>query len=145
MKLKEGYDINVINDYNKFVTNKINYVSNKLNIDINKYKPAGANLGDISYSSNSINFLFKCMRLKDENMKIIDEYFSRFGYKINRIKKANLTGRPIFNFVEIGGDDVIGYGAVPSKYMEIINNACRKGITIWHNHSNIGNYNLDNK
>jgi len=28
--------------------------------------------------------------------------------------------------------------------MEEINNACRKGVTIWHNHANIGNYNLSN-
>lgn len=38
----------------------------------------------------------------------------------------------------------MGTGDVPSKYMDIINNACRRGVTIWHNHDNIGNYNLDN-
>ena len=34
---------------------------------------------------------------------------------------------------------------IPSKYMEIINNACRRGVTIWHNHANVGNFSLDNK
>ena len=28
--------------------------------------------------------------------------------------------------------------------MDIINNVARNGVTIWHNHDNIGNYNLDN-
>ena len=28
--------------------------------------------------------------------------------------------------------------------MSEINNACRKGVTIWHNHDNVGNYSLDN-
>ena len=37
----------------------------------------------------------------------------------------------------------IGYGDVPSQYMEIINQACRKGVTIWHNHANVGNFSLN--
>ena len=39
MKLAEGYDKTVIEDYNKFVQGKIKYVSEQLQIDINKYKP----------------------------------------------------------------------------------------------------------
>lgn len=66
------------------------------------------------------------------------------GYKINRVKTPNITGRTYWNYVEIGSSEDIGYGDVPSNFMEIINNACRKGVTIWHNHSNVGNFNLDN-
>ena len=47
-------------------------------------------------------------------------------------------------YVEIGKNESIGFGSVPTSYMEEINNACRKGVTIWHNHDNIGNYSLDN-
>lgn len=39
MKLAEGYDKTVIEDYNKFVQGKIKYVSEQLQIDIDKYKP----------------------------------------------------------------------------------------------------------
>ena len=39
LKLKEGFDINVINDYNKSVEEKIKKVSKELEIDINKFKP----------------------------------------------------------------------------------------------------------
>ena len=28
--------------------------------------------------------------------------------------------------------------------MDTINNACRRGVTTWHNHANVGNYALDN-
>ena len=28
--------------------------------------------------------------------------------------------------------------------MDIINKICRNGVTIWHNHANIGNYSLNN-
>ena len=84
------------------------------------------------------------MRCKTEYMLRIDDYFTRFGYKIDRVKNANLTGRNTFNYVEIGSSESIGYGTLPSEAMETINNAFRKGVTIWHNHANIGNYNLNN-
>ena len=84
------------------------------------------------------------MRVKTEYMKIIDSYFSRFGYAIRCVELPNITGRRYWNYVEIGSSEEIGYGQVPSKYMDIINNACRKGITIWHNHENIGDYTLNN-
>ena len=39
MKLKEGYNQKVIDDYNAFVENKIKYVSKALDIPIEKYSP----------------------------------------------------------------------------------------------------------
>lgn len=104
----------------------------------------GGNNGNINYASNRIVFTFREMRVKDEYMRIIDDYFTRFGYKINRLTSPNITGRTHWNYVEIGSTDSIGYGTVPSQYMNDINNACRRGVTIWHNHSNLGNYSLNN-
>lgn len=102
------------------------------------------NAGDVSFSQNIIRFKFMHMRPRKEFLEIIDDYFTRFGYKINRVKVPNITGRTYWNYVEIGASEDIGYGDVPSNYMEIINNACRKGVTIWHNHANIGNFALSN-
>jgi hypothetical protein len=105
----------------------------------------GTNTGDVNFSTLATNKIsIYCMRVKDEYLHIIDDYFTRFGYKINRVKVPNIIGRTYWNYVEIGASEEIGYGDVPSKEMDIINNACRKGVTIWHNHDNVGNYNLDN-
>lgn len=104
----------------------------------------GQNTGDVNFLIGKNTFTFRCMRAKTENLKIIDDYFTRFGYAINKIEIPNLTGRKEFNYVEIGQVEEIGYGQVPSVYMDIINKACRRGVTIWHNHSNLGNYSLDN-
>jgi hypothetical protein len=84
------------------------------------------------------------MSIKQEYARIIDDYFTRFGYAIKRIVSPNITGRTYWNYVEIGSSEEIGYGEVPAKYMEQINNVCRRGVTIWHNHENVGNYSLDN-
>lgn len=100
--------------------------------------------GDVLWSMDRNTFVYKQMRAKTEYLKIIDDYFTRFGYKIVELTNPNITGRPYWNYIEIADGEEIGYGSVPSQFMEIINNACRRGVTIWHNHNNIGNYDLDN-
>lgn len=100
--------------------------------------------GDIIWTANRNKFSFRQMRAKTEYMKIIDDYFTRFGYAVRKLETPNITGRKYWNYVEIGPSEEIGYGEVPTKFMNIINNACRKGVTIWHNHENIGNYDLNN-
>lgn len=104
----------------------------------------GQATGDVLWACNRNKFTFREMRVKNEYLKIIDDYFTRFGYAIKSLELPNITGRRYWNYVEIGASEEIGYGEVPSKYMDIINNACRRGVTIWHNHTNLGNYNLDN-
>lgn len=89
-------------------------------------------------------FSFREMRVKTEYLKVIDDYFTRFGYAIRKLEMPNITGRQNWNYVEIASSEEIGYGDVPNKYMDIINNACRRGVTIWHNHANVGNYSLNN-
>lgn len=100
--------------------------------------------GDISFSASSMGFTFRQMRVKTEFLRIIDDYFTRFGYAIKKIDNPHLTGRRYWNYIEIGVNESIGYGSVPSKYMEEINGACRKGVTIWHDHSNLGDFSLNN-
>ncbi len=102
------------------------------------------NGADVITASNKNNFHFYKMSIKQEYAKIIDDYFTRYGYKINRLKTPNITGRNIFNYIQIGADEVVGSGTLSNAYMDVINNICRSGVTIWHNHSNMYNYNLDN-
>lgn len=102
------------------------------------------NAGDVTFSTNQNCFHVERVTIRQEYAKQIDKYFSRYGYKVNDVKIPNITGRANFNFIEIGKDDCIGYGNVPPKYMEEINNIARQGVTIWHNHTNLGNYNIAN-
>lgn len=104
----------------------------------------GLNTSDASYSADLITFVFKRMRPKAEYLKIIDDYFSAVGYKTNRMKIPNITGRTYWNYVEISSADSIGHGSIPSEALNTINEIFHKGVTIWHNHGNIGNYELNN-
>lgn len=107
------------------------------------------NSGDITYSLGQCDVIAHKMTIREQYARCIDDFFTRFGYKTNRLKYPNQDGRAIFNYVEIGKSEIIGYPiiqdkSVPAESMEIINNIYRSGVTLWHDHSNIGNYSLDN-
>lgn len=103
----------------------------------------GSNQGDFNFAGTR-GFNVQRRSIKEEYAKIIDDYFTRFGYKTNRLKIPNITGRTYWNYIEINSGDELGYGSVPNNFMTIINDIAHKGTTIWHNHTNIGNYNLNN-
>ena len=108
------------------------------------------NSGDVTYAYNKMSPTYYKMSIRSEYAAIIDDWFTRFGYKINRVKLPNQIGRRYWNFVQIGSSENIGYSpsnasrSVPAASMEIINTIYRNGTTIWHDHANIGNYSLDN-
>ena len=107
------------------------------------------NAGDVTFASDQMYFSYFKMSIKREFARKIDEYFNKFGYQVNEVKSPNVTGRPYWNFIQIGSYENIGYPtnttmAVPANSMEKINNIYRSGVTIWHDHANIGNYSLDN-
>lgn len=107
-------------------------------------KMAGSNNGDVNYAAGSLKFYFYKMRLCDEELKTIDDYFTRFGYKVNVNKIPEFNSRTYWNYVEIAHGEAIGYGEIPAEAMETINNIFRNGVTIWHHHSHLGDFSLHN-
>lgn len=104
----------------------------------------GQATGDVSCASNDIGFMYTFMRAKTEFLIEIDSFFTRFGYKVIRNKIPNITGRQNFNYIEIGQGETFAYGEVPANSLYEINQIARNGVTIWHNHENIGNYDISN-
>lgn len=109
-----------------------------------------ANQGDLNFVFNLNRFKIMHMRPKLEYISRIDNYFTRFGYAINDTVTPLLNSRTHWNYLEIGEFEEIGepnnYNniSINSKDMDQINQICRNGVTIWHNHNEIGNFNLEN-
>ena len=106
-------------------------------------------VGDVTFAYDKLAPTYYKMRIREEYAMIIDDWFNRFGYKINRVKVPDQIGRTYWNYIQIGSSECIGYSSnttrsVPASSMEVINNIYRAGVTIWHNHANIGNYSLNN-
>ena len=102
------------------------------------------NSADVNVASGNNTFHFYKMSVKAEFGRVIDAYFTRFGYKVNSLKVPNITGRTYWNYVEIGAGEDVAFGDVPINAMESINNIFRSGTTIFHSHDNIGNFSLNN-
>ena len=106
------------------------------------------NAGDVNFSQDKCCFTFLPKCIKPEYARIIDDWFTMFGYKTSRLKIPNQTGRKYWNYVQIAQGETIGVTvdsiSVPSASMDIIDSAYQRGVTIWHDHENIGNYSLNN-
>lgn len=103
------------------------------------------NSGDVNFSyENDGGFSLYNMTLTYSYAKRIDDFFSRFGYKVNEIKTPNLNSRTKFNFIKVGGLDELISGDIPAADLDEINAIFRKGVTIFHDYSTFGNYTQTN-
>lgn len=86
--------------------------------------------GYTNVSLNRYGFLLEEKTIKAEIARSIDEYFSAYGYKVNRVKEPNITGRPSWNYVKTIDSKVIG--GAPTPYLTKIKNMLDNGVTFWH-------------
>ena len=100
------------------------------------------NGGDINVCDHKNGFYFYKMTIKEEYARIIDNYFSMFGYKINRVKVPNITGRSNWNYVKTINCNFDG--DIPQTDLNIIKAMFNNGVTLWHNPSTIYNYSNSN-
>jgi hypothetical protein len=100
------------------------------------------NSGSANVAKGWQDFYCKCKCIKAEYARIIDEFFTMYGYKVNRVKTPNLTGRTYWNYVQT--NDCIITGAIPYEDKIQLEQMFNRGVTIWHSGSGIGNYSQDN-
>ena len=107
-----------------------------------------SNTGDIMAGMRELETYAYGMSITYQFAQRIDQFFTRYGYATNKLKYPNQSGRAVFNYVQIGAGENIGFSgntiSVPPEAMETINKVYQAGVTIWHNHDNIGNFDLAN-
>lgn len=70
---------------------------------------------------------------RDEVRNTIYNYLFRFGYSDNKYGAPNLDSRYWFNYIEC--EPVLRSGKIPAKYLRIIEERYREGVTIMHYHN----------
>lgn len=100
------------------------------------------NTGDVTFSSGNLDVIAYKMSVRNEFAKIIDDFFSAFGYKINTYKIPNITGRRNWNYVKCDGINITG--DIPQEDMQEIKSLFNNGITLWHNTSTFLDYSQNN-
>lgn len=100
------------------------------------------NAGDFLWSKYRSPFTYMPMCIKPEYARCIDEFFSQYGYKCNRVKTPNITGRRNWNYVKTIGCYIDG--DIPQTDMEELKVLFDRGITFWHNPATFADYSQNN-
>ena len=95
------------------------------------------------FSTGAKKFYADNLCIRPEYARIIDDYFSMFGYATHRVKVPNIFGRPYWNYVKTQGV-VLDIANAPQPYVQKVMDCFNRGITFWHDPANVGNYSLDN-
>ena len=100
------------------------------------------NSSDIMFSAGNITPIFYRTCIRAEFARIIDDFFSMYGYKTNRVKTPNLNNRSNWNYVKTINCNFIGN--IPQNDMQKIKDLFNNGITLWHNASTFLDYSQSN-
>lgn len=98
--------------------------------------------GNADWVSEKMLFKYKKLTIRAEYARIIDDYFTMFGYATHRVKVPNRNSRPHWNYIKTVG--CVIEGSVPADDVVKICALYNNGITFWHNANEIGDYSLDN-
>lgn len=96
----------------------------------------------VNVKANKQTFTFYFKTVTAETAEQIDNFFTMYGYKINRVMVPNIHTRPGFTYVKTVGCLIDGKICAEdsAKIMSIFD----KGITFWADRDNFGNYSVDN-
>ena len=100
------------------------------------------NSSDVSASLKTTRLHFYRMGITNEYARCIDSYFDMYGYKTNKLKLPNLTGRANWNYVKTIGANI--EGDIPEDHLNEIKTLFNTGITLWHNPSTYLDYSQSN-
>lgn len=86
--------------------------------------------------------MFHQICIRPEYAKIIDDFFSRYGYKVSSLKTPSITTRKNWNYIQTVGATIPAEmpADVESKICSILD----RGITFWHNPATMLDYSKDN-
>lgn len=102
----------------------------------------GASAGDANLAHSTYGFLLQSVTIRQEYAKTIDDFFSRYGYRVMSNETPTLQNRSNWDFIKTV-DTSIG-GNVPAIALAEIRAAFEKGITFWHSASSFGDYSQTN-
>lgn len=117
------------------------YNAKKQDIDSQAPQLTGSSSPTADFCLGYTDFTFSTMHIRSEFARIIDEYFSMFGYQTNRVKKPNITGRQSWNYVKTSNCNFAGN--IPVDDLASIRKIFDNGITFWHT-QNVGDYTQSN-
>ena len=100
------------------------------------------NSGDITFSSGNMDIPLYKMTVRQEYAKIIDQFFSMYGYQVNTVKVPNITGRTYWNYVKTIGANI--EAELPDYFLNELKAMFNNGVTFWHDPTKFLDYTQNN-
>lgn len=100
---------------------------------------------NLNINFETFGYEFYVMGITAQNAKIIDDYLTRFGYRVDVIKIPELHSRKRWNYVKTKECEIHareGQGA-PTEALQRIQDMFNAGVTLWHVDS-VGDFDDDN-
>lgn len=94
----------------------------------------GTSDGCLDLKYQSFGFIFYVMAIDGNHARVIDDYFTRYGYQINEIKQPELRGRRYYNYIKTRDCMITPRGDyyAPNEALTSIGDMFNSGITLWH-------------
>lgn len=139
-----------INGSSNILNNTMNLVAQVKTASTQPNHAHGQQSSSVFCAMGYQGFHYMPYRIQGQFAKIVDDFFSMYGYKTNRLKVPNRNGRKAWNYVKTCGCNLTG--SAPADVTASLVNIYDKGITFWrctdlsagNPFTRVGNYSLDN-
>lgn len=98
--------------------------------------------GTAAQASNMYGIWVGRMSVNAQQAEIIDNFFSRYGYAINKVDTPQIHTRTEWTYIKTV--DCTCHGSIPVDSEKNIENIFNSGITFWVNPAHVGDYRYDN-
>lgn len=102
----------------------------------------GGSSGSNAWSNDQMDYYASRMSCTYDKARMIDDYFTAFGYACGEIMRPPTHNRKSFTYVKTDG--CIVKGDLPSEAAAKIRSIYDAGIRFWADHGNFGNLAIDN-
>lgn len=80
--------------------------------------------------------------IKAEYARIVDDYFSRYGYRVDTLKTPSFKNRPKWDYLLT--ENCAISGDIPASDATELQGLFNSGLTVWHDASHFGDYSQNN-
>lgn len=98
--------------------------------------------GDVLWSDTMKGVKIYPTTIRAENARIIDDFWTMFGYPIRQIHVPNLKARETWTYIKTKGINM--NTVIENKYLVELKNYFEQGLTFWLNGDYIGEYGRSN-
>ena len=98
--------------------------------------------GNTNISIANYGFVLEERSITKEYAKSIDDYFTVFGYKVDKIDAPNINSRPAFNYLKC--HQCVVSGNIPSYIKNQMEQDLMSGMWFWHG-DYVGNFSINNQ